>query len=158
MSSRSVAVVVVLLALGCAVPAAEAPPPDLAVVRSQIDSVWARYSAAAVAGNADGIADLYVDSAYVVETGLATIRGKTALRSVAKDILAGIRIHESTIRPELTELAGDRALQFGEYRDVIQPKGQARQVVFGRFGAVLQRDTSGSWRVSRLMAVADSTK
>lgn len=69
-----------------------------------------------------------------------------------------VRIHESIISPELTELAGDRVLQFGDYRDVIQPTGQPRQVVFGRFSAVLQRDSGGSWRVSRLFAVADSTK
>ena len=158
MSSRTVAIGVVLLALGCAAPAAEVARPDLAIVRGQLDTLWTQYSAAAVAGDAEGIARLYVDSAYVVETGLATIRGNTALRSVVKEIFAGVRIHESIIRPELTELAGDRVLQFGDYRDVIQPTGQPRQVVFGRFSAVLQRDSGGSWRVSRLFAVADSTK
>jgi len=34
---------------------------------------------------------------------------------------------------------------------------QPPQVVVGRFSAVLQRDNGGVWRVSRLIAVADST-
>ena len=67
---------------------------------------------------------LYTDSAYVVESGLPTVRGNAALRSVVKDVLSGVRFLESSIRPELTEVVGDRVLQFGEYRDVLQPIGK----------------------------------
>lgn len=157
MSSRSVSLGVVLIGLACAGPEPEAPRTDLSLIRTQLDSLWAQYTAAAVAGDGDAIARLYTDSSYVVESGLATVRGKAALLTVVKDVLAGVRFHESSIRPELTELAGDRVLQFGEYRDVLQATGQAPQVVFGRFSAVLQQDSAGSWRVSRLIAVADST-
>ena len=157
MSSRSVTVGAVLLALACAAPEPQAARPDLPSVRSQLDSLWAQYAAAAVAGDVEAIARLYTDSSYVVESGLPTIRGKAELRSVAKDIFASVRFHEAHIRPELTELEGNSVVQFGEYRDVLQPAGKPPQVVFGRFSAVLQQDTSGSWRVSRLIAVADST-
>ena len=118
---------------------------------------WAEYATAAIAGDADAMVRLYTDSAYVVESGLPTIRGNAALRSVVKDVLSGVRFLESSIRPELTEVVGDRVLQFGEYRDVLQPIGKPVQVVVGRFAAVLQRDSTASWRVSRLIAVADST-
>jgi hypothetical protein len=37
-----------------------------------------KYSAAAVEGNAEAIVQLYTDSAYVVESGLPTIRGNAA--------------------------------------------------------------------------------
>lgn len=157
MSSRCGLLGVVLLGLACAAPESDAPRSDLALVRTQIDSLWAQYAAAAVAGDGDAIVRLYTDSLYLVESGLSTVRGNAALRTVVKDILAGVRFHEATIRPELTELAGDRVLQFGEYRDVLQATGQPPQAVFGRFSAVLQQDTAGSWRVSRLIAVADST-
>lgn len=157
MSSRSVTFAVVILGLACAAPESEAPGRDVALVRTQLDSLWAQYAAAAVAGDADAIARLYTDSLYLVESGLPTVRGNAALRTVVKDVLAGVRFHESNIRPELTELAGDRVLQFGEYRDVLQATGQPPQAVFGRFSAVLQQDSAGAWRVSRLIAVADST-
>lgn len=157
MSSQRGTLVAVLLGLACAAPASEAPRSDLSVVRTQLDSLWAQYAAAAVAGDGDAIARLYTDSLYLVESGLPTVRGNAALRTVVKDVLAGVRFHESTIRPEVTEFAGDRVLQFGEYRDVLQATGQPPQVVFGRFSAVLQQDSIGAWRVSRLIAVADST-
>lgn len=155
--SRGLTVGIVLLGLACASPRQDKSQPDLSVVRVQIDSLWATYSAAAIAGDADALARLYADSAYVVESGLPTVRGNAALRSVVKEVLGGVHFLESTIRPELTELAGDRVLQFGTYRDVLRQTGQPVQVVVGRFAAVLQRDSTASWRVSRLIAVADST-
>ena len=155
--SKALAVGVVLISLGCAAPSQQVPAPDLSVARPQIDSLWAKYSTAILAGDADGIASLYADSAYLVESGLPTIRDNAALRSTVKDVLGGVHFLESTIRPEITELAGDRVLQFGVYRDVLQSTGQPVQVVNGRFAAVLQRDGQASWRVSRLIAVADST-
>ncbi len=155
--SRGFPVGMVLFGLACASPRQESPPPDLSVVRTQLDSLWAQYSAAAVAGDADAIAQLYTDSAYLVESGLPTVRGNAALRSVVKDVMGAVRFLEASVRPELTEIAGDRVLQFGTYRDVIQPSGQPAQVVAGRFAAVLQRNSTASWRVSRLIAVADST-
>ena len=157
MSSRRITLGVVLLGLACARPESGAPRSDLSLVRTQLDSLWAQYSAAAVAGDGDAIARLYTDSLYLVESGLPTVRGNAALRTVVKDVLAGVRFHESSIRPEVTEFAGDRVLQFGEYRDVLQATGQPPQAVYGRFSAVLQQDTAGAWRVSRLVAVSDST-
>lgn len=157
MSSRSVTLGVVLLGLACSTPESETPRPDLSVVRAQLDTLWAQYAAAAVAGDGETIARLYTDSLYLVESGLPTIRGNAALRAVVKDVLAGVRFHEATIRPELTEFVGDQVLQMGVYRDVLQATGQQPQVVFGRFSAVLQQDSAGAWRVSRLIAVADST-
>lgn len=155
--SRGVTIGMVLFGLACASPRQESPPSDLSVVRTELDSLWAHYTAAVVAGDADAIAQLYTDSAYLVESGLPTVRGNAALRSVVKDVLGGVRFLESSVQPEFTETAGDRVLQFGTYRDVLQQSGQPAQVVVGRFGAVLQRDSAASWRVSRLIAVADST-
>lgn len=155
--SRAFTLGVVLVGLACASPERESPPPDLSVVRAQIDSVWTTYSAAAVGGDASAIAQLYADDAYLVESGLPTIRGNAAIRSVVSELLGGVRFLEASIRPELTEIAGDHVLQFGAYRDVLQSTGKPAEVVFGRFAAVLVRDSTSSWRVSRLIAVADST-
>jgi ketosteroid isomerase-like protein len=155
--SRGLCLGIALVGLACRSPDREGPPPDLSVVRAQIDSVWTKYSAAAVGGDAHAIAQLYADNAYVVESGLPTIRGNAALRSVVKDVLGGVRFLESNIQPELTEIAGDRVLQFGAYRDVLQSTGKPAEVVVGRFAAVLLRDSTSAWRVSRMIAVADST-
>lgn len=147
----------VLFALACASPPQEGQETNLSAIRSELDSLWARYSAAVIAGDAEAVARLYTDSAYLVELGLPTVRGNSAVRAVAMEVLGGIRILESSVRPELTETAGDRVLQFGTYRDVLQPSGQPTQVVLGRFAAVLERDTAATWRLSRLFAFPDST-
>ena len=157
MSIRRLAGGVVLLGLACAAPRPEPPVPDLAVIRAQVDSLWVRYKAAALAEDVDALARIYTDSAYLVELGLPTTRGNAAIHSLVKEILAGVNILESDIRPELTEVLGDRVLQIGEYRDVLQATGQPVQVAFGRFGAVLLRDSVGAWRVDRLIAFPDST-
>ena len=154
---KGLAVGAVLFGLACASPQRYSPAPDLSVIRAQIDTVWTTYSKAAVAGDADAIARLYTDSAYVVESGLPTIRGSSALRSAVKEVLGGVKFLESSIRPEITEIAGDRVLQFGTYNDVLQSSGKPVEVVIGRFAAVLLRDSTSAWRVSRLIAVADST-
>ena len=103
---KPLAVAAVFFGLTCSSPQPYRPAPDLSVVRAQIDSLWSKYSAAAVAGDADGIARLYSDSAYVVESGLPTMRGSAALRAVVKEVLGGTKFLESSIRPEITELAG----------------------------------------------------
>lgn len=155
--SRSLPALVALLVLACASPREEASTPDVSVVRAQLDTLWATYAAAVIAGDADAVARLYTDSAYLVESGLPTIRGKAALLTTVKEVLGGVRFLESRITPDLTELTGDRVVQIGTYLDVIQPTGQPTQRVFGRFAAVLERDSTSVWRVSRLLAVADST-
>lgn len=154
---RCLAIWLACLSLACSTPRQENAAPDLAAVRAQVDTLWATYSRAAIAGDADALARLYMDDAYLVESGLPTVRGNSALRAVVKDVLESVRFLEASITPELTELAGDRVLQFGTYRDVLQPTGQPAQVVVGRFAAVLQRDSAAVWKLSRLVAVADST-
>lgn len=148
---------IAVLGLACAAPRSESPMPDVSTIHTQVDSLWARYKVAALAGDVDALARIYTDSAYLVELGLPTTRGNAAIHSLVKEILAGVRILESDIRPELTEVLGDRVLQVGEYRDVLQPTDQRVQTAFGRFAAVLRQDDVGTWRVDRLIAFPDST-
>jgi hypothetical protein len=46
---------------------------------------------------------------------------------------------------------------FGTYRDVIQPSGQTPIALYGRLLAVLERDRTGAWRISRLVVIRDSS-
>ena len=157
MSTRRIGAGLALFALACTSPPSEAAPADSSLIRVQLDSLWTTYAAAASAGDVDALARIYTDSLYLVELGLPTVRGSAEWRSVVTEIFAGVRILESSIRPELTELLGNQVLQIGEYRDVLQPAGQPAQAAYGRFAAVLRREDAGAWRLSRLVAFADST-
>jgi ketosteroid isomerase-like protein len=136
----------------------QTPAEDLSAVRSQLDSVWAGLSRAMEAGDTAGLAAFYTDSAYFAETGQPTLRGYAAIRAATAGVFACCRYLESHLRPELTELAGGRAFQFGTYRDVIQPSGQPPIAFYGRLHAVLDRDRVGAWRISRLVVIRDSSR
>ncbi len=144
-----------IAAAGCA-PRPVAPA-DLTAAGAQLDSLWARYSAAAVAGDAAAIAALYAEDAVLIESGLPTTRGRAAVEEVARGMLGSLRLLEVGIHPEPPEAIGDHVLQLGTYRDVLQQGNQPVQVVYGRFTALLQRDSTAAWRIRRLMAVMDST-
>ena len=155
--SIKLAVGIVLLGMACAAPQSESPVSDVSIIHGQVDSRWARYKAAALAEDAAALARIYTDSAYLMQPGLPTTRGNAAIHSLLKEILTGVRILESDIHAEVTEVLGDRVLQVGQYRDVLQPTVEPVQTAFGRFVAVLRRDNDGAWRVDRLIAFPDST-
>jgi ketosteroid isomerase-like protein len=151
------ATAIALLAMACTSRAPEPAEPDLALIRTELDSLWASYSAAATAENIESLARLYSDSLHLVELGLPTLRGKPEWRGVVTEIFGAVRIVESTVRPELTELLGRDVLQTGEYRDVVQPAGEPARAIYGRFSAVFRRNDAGAWQLYRLIGFADST-
>ena len=135
----------------------QAAAEDISAVRAQLDSVWAGLSRTMTAGDTAALAAFYTDSAYFAETGQPTLRGNAAIRAATARLFACCRYLESQLQPELTELAGGRAFQFATYRDVIQPSGQPPITLYGRLHAVLDRDQTGAWRISRLVVIRDSS-
>ena len=154
---RSAAAALALIAMACTSRAPEPAERDLARIRTELDSLWAGYSAAATSEDIESLARLYSDSVHLVELGLPTVRDKTEWRGVVTGIFGAVRIIESTVRPELTELLGRDVLQTGEYRDVVEPAGEPARVIYGRFFAVFRRNDAGAWQLYRLIGFADST-
>jgi len=133
-----------------------AAKPDLALVRVQLDSLWAAYNRAAQAGDAAALAAFYTDSAYLVMSGTATLHDRATVQALTAEAMKGGRFLEDIIHPEMTESAGDRIVQMGSYHDVFEAPGKPAQATFGRFSAILERDANGGWKVSRLAAIQDS--
>ena len=151
------AVALALVAMACTSRAPEPAAPDLALIRTELDSLWATYTAAATSEDIEALARLYSDSIHLVELGLPTVRGKPEWRGVVTEIFGAVRILESTVRPERTDLLGRDVLQTGEYRDVVQPAGEPARAIYGRFSAVFRRNDAGAWQVYSLVGFADST-
>lgn len=146
-----------LIAAACGSAPDRVVPEDPQVVRAQLDSVWARLTAAMVAGDTVALANFYTDSAYFAETGSATLRGRSAILAAAASVFVCCKYLESRQHVERTDISGDRAIQFGSYRDAIQPTGKPPLFMYGRFDAVLERDSIKGWRVSRLVVIRDSS-
>jgi ketosteroid isomerase-like protein len=150
------AVASVILTVACAAAPERPAPADTAVVRAQIDTMWSRFTDALVAGDTAALARLYTDSVVFAETEAATARGRPALMAGAARAFASVRYLESRPRLEVTRVMGDRAFQFGTYRDVVQPAGQQPLGLHGRFAAVLERDSIARWRIGSLIVIRDS--
>jgi len=133
------------------------PALDVAAVRAQLDSVWSGLGRAMTAADTAKLADFYSDSALFAETGSPTLRGLSTIRSASAAVFACCRYLESTVQPELTEVSGGRAFQFGTYRDMIQPSGQPVLTFYGRFSAIFDRDSTGTWRLTRIAVIRDSS-
>lgn len=149
------ALVSLTLALGCTRP--ERSSGDLDLVRAQLDTLWTGLSAAMMAGDTSRLSAFYSDSALFAETGSPTLVSLPRIKAAAAGVFACCRYRESRVRPEITELAGGRAFQFGTYRDVIQPIGQEPITFHGRFSAILDRGSANSWYVTRLVVIRDSS-
>lgn len=109
------------------------------------------------AGDTSKLSAFYSDTALFAETGAPTMRGFAKIRAATAGVFACCRYLESRVQPEITELSGRRAFQFGTYRDVIQPAGQPPITFHGRFSAILDLDNANGWRVTRLVVIRDSS-
>lgn len=160
LARRSALVVSSILTLvGCS-PEPRAPAAgqlSLATVEAELQSLWAEYVAAVKAGDAGRIASLYADSIYFMETGAPTLRSREALAAFAAEALGGVRILDSKILPDFTEFHGSGVAQYGSYVDVIELPGQAPISKHGRYAAIAERDSAQMWRLTRLVALVDST-
>lgn len=160
LARRSALVVSSILTLvGCS-PEQRASAADglsLPTVEAELQSMWAEYVAAVKAGDAGRIAALYADSIYFMETGAPTLRSREALAAFAAQALGEVRILDSKILPEFTEFHGSSVAQYGSYVDVIELPGQAPIRKHGRYAAIVERDSAQTWRLTRLVALVDST-
>lgn len=154
---HAVAAVVVSLALSMSCARSETSLGDLDLTKAQLDTVWLGLSAAMMAGDTSRLAAFYSDSAVFAETGTSTLVGLAKIQAATASVFACCRYLESGVRPEITELSGRRAFQFGTYRDVIQPSGQTPITFYGRFSAILDRSSTNAWYVTRLMVIRDSS-
>jgi ketosteroid isomerase-like protein len=137
--------------------AAAAAELSLPTVEAELQSIWNEYIAAVKAGDAGRVAALYADSIYFMETGAPTLRTRETLATFAAEALEGVRILDSKIVPEFTELRGAGVAQYGTYVDVVELPGQPPSRKYGRYAAIAERDSAGKWRLTRLAALVDST-
>ena len=149
------ALISLTLSLGCT--RSESSPGDLDLARAQLDTLWTGLSAAMMAGDTSRLSAFYSDSALFAETGSPTLVGLPGIKAAAAGVFACCRYRASRVRPEITELSGRRAFQYGTYRDVIQPIGQEPITFYGRFSAILDRGSANSWFVTRLVVIRDSS-
>lgn len=156
MRTSSLILSVVAVAYACAPAGDTVAWESPGAVRAELDSLWSGLSRAMTAADTAALARMYSDSAYFSESGSPTMRGRDAILAGTAGVFACCRYLDSRVDVEVTDILGDRAVQFGTYRDVIQPAGEPPLALYGRVDALLERHARGHWQIRRLTVIRDS--
>jgi uncharacterized protein (TIGR02246 family) len=107
------------------------------------------FSAAATAGNLDGMMATYADDAVLMPPNFPAFRGRDAIRQFWGGFLAAGKI-DATIEADRVIQSGDLASEIGHYSLKITPKGGGAPIEDnGKFMLTWQR-RGGQWK-----AIAD---
>jgi uncharacterized protein (TIGR02246 family) len=125
---------------------------DLAAIRAT-DTAFAT---AAGAGDAAGLAALYLADAHLMPPNAATIAGREGIRRFWDGFVGAYRI-QTTVTAEDIEGYGDLAYARGRYTMDLTPKdkGGAAMHEEGKFLEVLRRQPDGTWRYAVDMYSSD---
>ncbi len=130
---------------------------DLAEVRATIEAAEKQWSAAYLAGDAAGIANLYAENAASIPAAGEWNRGRAG---IAKDMQAQFDTVTVTAREDITEeviLAGDHAFEVGHYSWTgTSKKSGAALSGKGRYVVLWRKGADGTWRIYRDMGTEAS--
>jgi len=140
---RFVALVAVLFA-ACAsmVPSANDAEPA-------IRAKDAEFSAAARAGNVDGMMATYADDAVLMAPNYPAFRGRDAIRQFWSGFVGAGQV-DAAVEADSVMQSGDLATELGHYRLKIVPKGGGAPIEDNGKYILVWRKSGGQWR-----AVAD---
>lgn len=131
-------------------PEAPAAPPDPAALREAIQNRERDWSAAFLAGNAAGVADLYTEDAAQVQAAGDWARGR---EGITKAMQAQFDTLAVTAREDITEEvlpAGDYLVEIGHYSFQGTSKtGSKPASGAGRYMVLWRQDADGVWRIHR---------
>jgi len=131
-----------LLLAACAPAAPEVTEEDLATIRSQ----RAAYGEAVRAGNHDGVAALYAETATIMPSNAPVAHGRMAYRATL-DSMPAVGAFTMT-NEELTALGGDAVLVTGSYAITMMiPGSDMAMSDTGKFLEVWRRQADGGWLI-----------
>lgn len=120
-------------------------------MKSLFYTIWAQYSDSLASGKAEKVAAFFTEDAILMEPERHDIMGKDAIQSYYSEMFDRLEIKKASITPGETRIYGDTLFQFGTYHESRQPKGKRVSGLDGRFFSVWERQSDGSWKISRLL-------
>ena len=144
--------VALLLAVAACAPAAKAPEPvDAAALKTAIQAREKEWSAAFLARNASGIANLYVSDG--VQLGSVASEHHKGTDGITKELQAQFdTLTAVATREDIAEEvipAGDHAVEIGHYAYTGTSKAKKPMSESGRYLVLWRKDTDGVWRAVR---------
>ena len=103
------------------------------------------FSAAATAGNVDGMMTMYAADAVLMPPNLPAFRGRDAIRQFWSGLLASGKIDASVVADKVIQ-SGDMAAELGHYVLKITPKGGGAPIEDNGKFVLVWRKVGGQWR------------
>lgn len=162
---RSISFVALVLAACTPKPAnqaasapAAAPAVDQAAVKVGMDSVRAQYMRLQGAGDAGGVAALYAPDGVADFYGEPRMHGRAAIEAALKGAFGMQKPISVEIAASTTNAVNaTTAAELGTYHSMASNKGKANHE-WGRYVLGAAKDSTGTWKLSYLMAFPDSTR
>lgn len=161
MLTRSAFIGVALAALTACAPRAadQAAAPmavDTAAVQAAIAGFWPRWIAAATAGDTSAMGALLIDSVRIDSKGIPPVLGRAGWMAIFQTMMKDTKVESEVITPEQTTVVSDvLAYQTGDFVETLTTAGNTR-TEYGRYASAIRKDADGQWRLSYIMAFADS--
>ncbi len=125
-------------------------------VKAAVDSLWTGYAHASDRKDAAAFGALFAEDATLVYSGAPTQRGREEIQQFLVALYADIDPTGLRIEPEETKVTGSLAVQSGAFQESFNEKGVPK-TEYGRFALVAEQQDDRSWKIHRLVAIADST-
>jgi uncharacterized protein (TIGR02246 family) len=125
---------------------------DLAAIRAADTA----FSTAAGAGDAAGLAAMYVPNASLMPPNAATVRGREAIQKFWGDFIDAYRVNIA-LKAEEVEGHGDLAYSRGRYTLDLTPKAKGPPAAHdeGKFLTIFRRQPDGIWLLAVDMYSSD---
>lgn len=129
---------------------------DSAAVISGVGGYWASWIAAATAGDMAAMSGLISDSVRLDIKGFPPMIGKAGFVATFEPLMKTMKMDSEVITPEqTTAISNELAYQTGDYMETMTAAGKT-QTEYGRYAAAIGKGADGQWRLSYIMAFADS--
>ena len=151
------ALAISLLVVACGQPSPTPAPPahdpkqDEAQIKAAAARIWA-----GVAGN-DAAAALaeYSEDAMLLGTGMATVRGKSAITEQLTGLFQAVSFREVVGTVTDIMVSGDLGVETGTYSWTIVPASGTAAPDVGKYVHVWKRQGNGAWKVVRYVVNSD---
>lgn len=141
----------VLLSAACASPEPAGPMQNAQADIDAVNAVRDGFVAAYSAGDADAIGNYYVTDGVSQPNNGPTLKGRDAIVAGLKSMFERSSV-KLTLTPEQTQTMGTTGFDSGHYSVEVVPKaGGPTTTSEGRYLVILDKQTDGSWKVTRDM-------
>jgi ketosteroid isomerase-like protein len=131
---------------GCA--SARTRPTD---ERARIETATQHYAAMLRGAPVDSVAAAYTENGELVIPGVATLRGRSAIRDFLAPLTAAVTVASVEMQIDSLTVSGTSATEVGQYRQLAGPKGAPPREYRGTFRATWQQDPDKQWRLARIV-------